>query len=59
MTLLDGVVVKIVPQSSNGAGNEPWRAVSTAFQDDALFQEYMDILKAKREEEFPEEDPGA
>ncbi len=57
--LNDGTVVTIVPQSWNGRGNEPWRGVITAFQDEALFEEYMEILKAKRQEEFPEEDLGA
>jgi hypothetical protein len=59
LPLLDGAVVTIAPQSRNVVGIEPWRAAITAFQDDALFQEYRDILETRRHEMIPEEDPGA
>ena len=57
--LKDGTVVTIVPQSWNGRGNEPWRQISIAFQDDALFEEYMEIIREQRRREYPEEEPGA
>ncbi len=59
LTLSDGAVVTIVPQNKNGVGNEPWRGVISAFQDDALFEEYMAIIKAQRLEDYPDEEPGA
>jgi hypothetical protein len=55
LRLRDGEVVTIVPRSSV-KGNEPWRATIPAFRDNALFEEYMDILKANRQKEYPEED---
>jgi hypothetical protein len=58
LSLNDGAVITIASHPTNGVGEEPWRAVSTAFQDDALFEEYMAILKAQRREEIPEEEAG-
>jgi len=48
--LCEGVVVTIVPRPGNAAGDAPWRATVPAFQDEALFQEYSDALKACRHE---------
>jgi hypothetical protein len=48
--LRDGAVVMIVPQPRNAAVNEPWRAAIPAFRDEALFQQYTDILKSRRRE---------
>jgi hypothetical protein len=54
--LHDGAVVVIVPQLRNGAVDEPWRATIPSFQDEALFQQYSDILKARRRDLGPVED---
>ena len=54
--LHEGAVVTIVPRPRNGAGDEPWRATIPAFQDEALFQEYSDALKARRDEVDPDEE---
>jgi hypothetical protein len=48
--LHSGAMVTIVPRSSNAAGSEPWRATIPAFCDDALFQEYSDAVKARRDD---------
>jgi hypothetical protein len=53
-----GVVVTIVPRPGNATGDEPWRAAIPAFRDEALFQEYSDALKARRDEIDPEEGQG-
>jgi hypothetical protein len=46
--LHDGAVVMIVPQPRIGAVEEPWRATIPSFRDEALFQQYLEILKARR-----------
>ena len=56
LTLHEGVIVTIVPRPRNAVGDEPWRATIPAFQDEALFQEYFDALKARRHEDDPLED---
>jgi hypothetical protein len=58
LPLHEGVVVTIVPKPSNAAGTEPWRATIPAFRDEALFQEYSEILKARRSEDTSDEDQG-
>ena len=55
LVLREGVVVTVVPQLGNGAGDEPWRAAVPAFQDEQLFQEYSEAVKARRHEVEPEE----
>jgi hypothetical protein len=56
LTLHEGAVVTILPRLRNSAGDEPWRATIPAFQDEALFQEYSDTLKALRDEVIPDEE---
>ena len=56
LPLHEGVVVTIVPRPRNNAGDEPWRATIPAFRDEALFQEYSDALKARRQEVNPDEE---
>jgi len=46
--LPDGAVVMIVPQPRNAAGEEPWLATIPSFQDESLFRQYMETLKARR-----------
>jgi len=43
-----GAVVMIVPQARNAAVDEPWRATIPSFRDEALFQQYTDVLKSRR-----------
>jgi len=38
----------IVPQPKNAAVDEPWRATIPSFQDESLFSQYMETLKARR-----------
>ena len=38
----------IVLEPRKGAVEEPWRATIPSFQDEALFQEYRETLKARR-----------
>jgi hypothetical protein len=56
--LRDGAVVMIVPQPGNVAVAQPWRATVPSFQDDALFEQYREILKAHRRDLVPDEDPA-
>jgi hypothetical protein len=56
--LRDGAVVMIVPQLENAAAQEPWRAPIPSFQDEALFGEYLETLKARRQEPGADEDPA-
>jgi len=55
LSLRDGAVVTIVPRPANAATDEPWRATIPAFRDEALFQEYDETLKARRQAVDPEE----
>lgn len=59
LPLHNGVVVTIVPRPRNAATEEPWRAAVPSFRDEALFQEYSEALKARRQEGDPEGGPGA
>jgi sulfur carrier protein ThiS len=59
LALQDGTVVTIVPRPEQTVGAEPWRATIAAFQNEDLFQEYTESLKARREAEDPEEGPAA
>jgi hypothetical protein len=54
-----GVVVTIVPRPRYSVGDEPWRATIPAFQDEALFHEYSDAMKALRDEASPDEEGEA
>jgi hypothetical protein len=56
--LRDSAVVMIVPQPRNTAVAEPWRATVPSFQDDQLFEQYRAILKARRHDLGPDEDPA-
>ncbi len=56
LPLRDGAVVTIVPPSRNATGDEPWRGTIPAFRDEALFQEYSDVLKARRVEVNPDDE---
>ncbi len=53
-TLHDGVVVTIGTRR-----DEPWRDSIPAFQDEALFDEYVETVNARRREIGPEEDDRA
>jgi hypothetical protein len=57
--LPDRAVVFIIPQRGNAADIEPWRATIPAFRDEALFQEYAEILRERRRSVEPEEGPSA
>jgi hypothetical protein len=57
--LRDGAVVMIVPQPRIGAVDEPWRATIPSFRDDTLFQQYMEMLKARRGDLDPDEGEGS
>jgi hypothetical protein len=54
--LHDGAIVMIVPRPRNGAVDEPWLATIPSFRDEALFQQYSEILKARRRDLGPDED---
>jgi hypothetical protein len=55
--LPDGAVVMIVPQPRNAAVDEPWRATIPSFQDESLFRQYLQTLKAHRQDLAADEDP--
>jgi hypothetical protein len=57
--LHDGAVLTIVPKTRNAAVDEPWRATIPSFRDEALFQQYTEILKARRRDRGPDEDEEA
>lgn len=57
--LHDGAVVMIVPQPRNSAVDEPWRVTIPSFQDEALFRQYTEALKARRRDLGLEEEPEA
>jgi len=59
LPLHDGAVVTIIPQTGNVTGDEPWHLTIPAFQDEALFQEYNEALKARRRSDDPAEGPTA
>ncbi len=46
--LHDGAIVMIVPQPRIGEVDAPWRSTIPSFRDDALFQQYTEILKSPR-----------
>jgi hypothetical protein len=50
-----GALVSIIPEPSNGALDEPWRATIPSFQDNELFRQYTEILKARRQDLGPDE----
>jgi sulfur carrier protein ThiS len=54
--LHDGAIVMIVPQPRNGEVAEPWRLAVPSFQDDALFQQYMEIMRDRRRAPEPDEE---
>jgi len=58
LPLREGVVVTIVPQPGNSSETEPWKGTVPAFRDEALFEEYSEILKARRSEDTTEEGQG-
>jgi hypothetical protein len=58
LPLREGMVVTIVPKPGTAVGSEPWRAAIPAFRDEALFQEYSEILKARRGEDTSDEGQG-
>jgi sulfur carrier protein ThiS len=58
LPLRSGVVVTVVPRLRNASGEEPWRATIPAFQDEALLQEYSEILEARRREAPSDEVQG-
>jgi hypothetical protein len=59
LPLHNGVVVTIMPRPRNAAGEEPWRTAVPAFRDEALFQEYSEALRARRQGDNPEGGPKA
>lgn len=46
--LQDGAVVTIVPTPRNASADQPWRATIPSFRDEALYQQYRDILETRR-----------
>jgi hypothetical protein len=56
LPLHEGASVTIVPRPRNAAGAEPWRASIPAFQDEALFQEYSETVRDRRQEINPREE---
>jgi hypothetical protein len=57
--LHDGALVTIVPRMRNSAADEPWRATIAAFEDDTLFDDYTEAIKARRGSLEPDEEPRA
>jgi hypothetical protein len=57
--LHDGAVVAIVPRTRNAAVDEPWRVTIPSFRDEALFQQYTEVLKARRRDLGADEDEEA
>jgi sulfur carrier protein ThiS len=55
--LHNGAVVMIVPETRNAALDEPWRATIRSFQDEALFRQYTETLKARHGDLGSDEDP--
>jgi hypothetical protein len=55
--LRDGATVIIAPPPENAASGEPFHTAVPSLQDDAIFEEYRDILKARRRSCAPEEGP--
>lgn len=49
----------IVPKNCSDAVEKPWCATIRSFQDDTLFQQYTDAVKARRTELVPDEDATA
>jgi len=47
----------IVPQPRNAAVDEPWRTTIHSFQDESLFKQYLENLKAHRHEIDADEGP--
>jgi sulfur carrier protein ThiS len=58
LSLREGTVVTIVPKPRISAADEPWRVVVPAFRDEALCQEYSEILESRRREDDPAEGQG-
>jgi hypothetical protein len=56
---LAGVGLGRTLKPSNAKVDEPWRATIDSFQDDALFRQYTEILKARRRDLGPAEDSEA
>ena len=49
--LRDGAIVTIAPRHvSNAAVDEPWLATIPSFQDESTFKEYLERLKAHRQD---------
>jgi len=55
LALREGLVVTIVSRPKNVTGDDPWHAAVPAFRDEALFQEYSEALRSRRQEADPEE----
>jgi hypothetical protein len=55
--LRDGATVIITPPPKNAASGEPPHTSVPSLQDDAIFEEYRAILKARRRSCAPEEGP--
>jgi len=55
--LRGGAIVMIVPQPRNAAVDEPWRTTIHSFQDESLFKQYLENLKAHRHEIDADEGP--
>jgi sulfur carrier protein ThiS len=51
-----GAVVTIAPRPKNAVPEEPWRATIPSFQDEDLFREYTESLKALGRDLGPDED---
>jgi sulfur carrier protein ThiS len=59
LALRDGSVVMIVPQPGRASADEPWRATIPSFRDEELYQQYAEVLKARRGDLGPDEDPAS
>ncbi len=55
--LRDGAIVIVVPQPRNAAVDEPWRTTIHSFQDESLFKQYLETLKAHRQDLGADEEP--
>jgi hypothetical protein len=56
--LREGVVVTVVPRSSDDAAQTPWHASVPALRDADIAREYSDAMKTRREADMGEDPPG-
>ena len=56
VALTDGVVVAVMPRPAVESEKEPWRVPIVAFDDEATWAEYIEIMKESRRRNYPDED---